>query len=1196
MVRDVMGVIFEQFHCLKNENEADVSQNFVIPLLTGYLGFSSEDIKPERDFPARDIFYGRKKISSKDLPESQRPDYVICINDISNPKFVLESKATNEKLAKHLKQLQSYALGVGVNFLVITNGVGLRIYDVNILIFEAKNIEELDLNFDTFKSLLCKEVQARDSPIEIIKRIDIDKALGKSSKQLIEEEKRKQQLKISDFQEYLKNVKEEFQDWQIPREFQTLFSKIEQYPPDKLHRFKIYGISKISIKDEKNYTLAEIDQKFNTPIKIFIGPSGIGKTTLLKYIAYLKASDCLKLHNAEIPIYIPLRNFSHNLGLENLIIQSIGKRGFIVSSQDLQKILQKNTFIFLLDAFDEVQEKYLEDVKREIEAFTDINAHKFIITSRETRLIDLPSSSRFLVNPLEQKEIENLLEQYLGNERFKFLSEIKRKGLVDESKNTLLLTLMILLYKKDQTFPISRTKIVGKVVEKIKEWEERKGERLTNGLSWRIKEKILGELAYNIVEAQENLTLSEKQVDSVLIPLIKCFEEKREIPKGIDKHRVIEDLALTGIVSYNDDAVSFWHRAFLNYFASKTLADKYLESPEVLEEIKDKVVWEPIIVGSVEHLEDSTKFIETLRGTNLFLASVCLRDAKKINEHTIEDIVSQLSTKCLSPINEIRLRAIWFLKWINPKYTIEVFFDLLEKNPYSDIRKIAIEEVAKEKSDRAKIAVYKLIDWDVKGGLLFGSTQGSIAKALSNFDADDQIKIIKIWKTNPDIFTNDDCKEAIQNIIRDGRLTEKVKDALLDFYLEKEENNIFKSEKEWRLAEILIEIGDENFVPKLIESFEVRDSESLYGTRTEDILASYKSEYVIEQLSSKAVDQKISDKIRVRCSAALSKSKGIVPFFIFEKLLEDKNPYIRRNAVEGLDRFSTISVKDLLLKYVNDENRGVQYEVIKILGDKGLLVELVEEKTFPKRFYNSSIWILLEQTRKYKLREMLPILNWLKDKVHDDDREIIDIAHTYAVIGEKEKAKEIIESLFHENELVVSEYGLSDLAEISPVFDPPYALRIIKEVLKSIGKLGEKNGFWVDKCIESLERIGNREALDLLKELATGYAAKKELLLIERSLRAINSLATNKDEEWYINFIKTNSHLERSDLRRSIEGLGIVGSEKSIPVIREIATLHMKEEYTITTCFLSIENIYRNLGISIEITEKDILNDRDETV
>ena len=152
-----MGKIFGQFHSLKNENEADVSQNFVVPLLTKYLGFTLEDIKPERNFPARDLFYGiRKSGSTKDLPKSQRPDFVVCINDISNPKFVVDSKAPNEDLEKHLSQLKSYAIGVGVNTLVITNGIGFRIYDVNHLMFEANNIEELDLKCNILKKILTK--------------------------------------------------------------------------------------------------------------------------------------------------------------------------------------------------------------------------------------------------------------------------------------------------------------------------------------------------------------------------------------------------------------------------------------------------------------------------------------------------------------------------------------------------------------------------------------------------------------------------------------------------------------------------------------------------------------------------------------------------------------------------------------------------------------------------------------------------------------------------------------------------------------------------------------------------------------------------------------------------------------------------------------------------------------------------------
>ncbi|RZB29279.1 MAG: hypothetical protein AEth_01247 [Candidatus Argoarchaeum ethanivorans] len=842
-----MGKIFEQFHSLKNENEADVSLNFVIPLLTKYLGFSSEDIKPERDFPARDIFYGRNKLSeTKNLRKSQRPDFVVCIN--SNPKFVVESKAPNEDLEKHLPQLKSYSIGVGVNFLVITNGIGFRIYDINDLMFEANSIEELDLKFKILKGMLSKDVQSSKSSTEIIKSVDIDKALDRSSEQIIEEERRKRQLKISDFEEYHKYLEREFQKWQILREFQSLsYLEIEQYPPDRLHRFQIYDTSEFRMSDEndtsefrmsdeKKYTLSEIEQKFNTPIKIFIGSSGIGKTTLLKYITYTKTRECLSLQNTEIPIYIPLRNFGANLGLKDLIISSLEKGGFNVPPDELSELLQKHAFFFLLDAFDEVQEKYLEDVKREIEDFVGIGSHKFIVTSRETRAINLPCSSRFLINSLEQNEIENLLERYFGGERFGFWSEIARNGLVEESKNTLLLTLMILLYKEDRALPPSRTKIVGKIIEKIKEWEGSKGERLTNGLSWGVKEKILSELAYKIVETQENQTLSEKHVDIVLIPLLNDLEKNREVSRNITKHRVMDDLALTGIVSRNAGVLSFWHRAFLNYFASKALADKYLENPKVLENIKNKLAWEPIIIGSAEHLDDSTEFVETIKGANLFLASACMIEARQISVHTIKDIVSRLVVKCSSPIGAIRYRSIWYLKRIKSEHIADIFFDFLENNKYHDVRKIALEEVAKEKSDRAKRAVYEFINWD-EVGFFLGSTQGSVAKALSNFDADDQLKAIEIWRKEPDIVTGEDCREAIRNIIREGRLTERVKKGLLDFYLEKVENDIYKSHKESGLADILIEIGDENFVPKLIESFETRDPHN-FSYKTEDVLAS----------------------------------------------------------------------------------------------------------------------------------------------------------------------------------------------------------------------------------------------------------------------------------------------------------------------------------------------------------------------
>lgn len=45
-----MGIIFEKFGSNKYDNEAEVNQNFIEPLLR-MLGYSLTEIVPERNFP-----------------------------------------------------------------------------------------------------------------------------------------------------------------------------------------------------------------------------------------------------------------------------------------------------------------------------------------------------------------------------------------------------------------------------------------------------------------------------------------------------------------------------------------------------------------------------------------------------------------------------------------------------------------------------------------------------------------------------------------------------------------------------------------------------------------------------------------------------------------------------------------------------------------------------------------------------------------------------------------------------------------------------------------------------------------------------------------------------------------------------------------------------------------------------------------
>ncbi|WP_269851657.1 NACHT domain-containing protein [Methanosarcina horonobensis] len=207
----------------------------------------------------------------------------------------------------------------------------------------------------------------------------------------------------------MKNVRDTFQNWQIPSEFHlgddfdfqqyppdkllrfqnydpndNSFSNIkdrkihsltdifQQYPPDKLLRFQNYDPNDNSfsnIKDREIYSLSDIEEKVKSKNKIFIGNSGIGKTTLLKYLTWIKSNECLKYQNTLIPVYIQLKNFGLNNSLQSLILYSFAEKGLNISEVQFRDYLSKNEFIFLFDAYDEVQEEYIEDLQHEMVQF-----------------------------------------------------------------------------------------------------------------------------------------------------------------------------------------------------------------------------------------------------------------------------------------------------------------------------------------------------------------------------------------------------------------------------------------------------------------------------------------------------------------------------------------------------------------------------------------------------------------------------------------------------------------------------------------------------------------------------------------------------------------------------------------------------------------------------------------------------------
>jgi hypothetical protein len=234
----MMGRLFDQFGSLRFSNEAEVSQNFVIPLFIEFLGYNGTEILPEHRVPAFDIPQNRNRaVSSEKLPLSAKPDFVIAID--SEHKLVCDSKAPNEDLNKYIEQLKAYCIGLGLNLLIVTNGTEFRVYDANRLVFQALNIGEVDQKFDELAKLLSRQNVVAYSDIERLQLIDISIARMPLSHSTSANER----IAIinSDFKPYLHNIMELPQTLKLPNPITEAFNfSGELVPAEKIYTFDIY--------------------------------------------------------------------------------------------------------------------------------------------------------------------------------------------------------------------------------------------------------------------------------------------------------------------------------------------------------------------------------------------------------------------------------------------------------------------------------------------------------------------------------------------------------------------------------------------------------------------------------------------------------------------------------------------------------------------------------------------------------------------------------------------------------------------------------------------------------------------------------------------------------------------------------------------------------------------------------------------
>lgn len=325
--------------------------------------------------------------------------------------------------------------------------------------------------FAEVRHLLSRDSHSKKKPLELIRELDLKK-IGDVRKTISDMTKQKIRIELSDYFAYITRLHAELADWHNINTY-TEHLGVSKVIPTELHTLRAPSISKEDFK-EKTFDSNEVFVN-ETKIKIITGQSGIGKTTLLRYWAYVQASKCLNAVDSTIPIFVQLRNYGLNRNIEDLILNALNKRGYTSSVEALTNDFLEKSFVLFFDGFDEIAQVYQIDAVSEIANFANtFPRQKLIISSRTGQQPSIGGSLNFEILPLGWDRIDLIVESNLGPRKFEFLNQLSQLGLINQMSNTLLLLLTIGVFKSQGKIPVTRARIIDNAVTGLERWAESK--------------------------------------------------------------------------------------------------------------------------------------------------------------------------------------------------------------------------------------------------------------------------------------------------------------------------------------------------------------------------------------------------------------------------------------------------------------------------------------------------------------------------------------------------------------------------------------------------------------------------------------------------------------------------------------------------------------------------------------------------
>ena len=372
---------------------------------------------------------------------------------------------------------------------------------------------------------------------------------------------------------------------------------------------------------------------------LILGDAGLGKTCVLEFLtAY--CSKLSKSDNIYFPIHVNLSEIG-KYNLFDLIKNEIQIYIPNILPNELVSLLKNEKIVFLLDALNEIEDKYISEFKtnlRKLHKFLPMSS--IIITSRSYKQeLQIPL---FLVEllPISEEQSQKLVTQKIKNKQDIFIEWNNLNQHVKELlKNPFYASVASEIWEESKSF--NSTELLSYFIKiKIKEI-------VSQGFSSEIILKILESLSYNCCLLRKN----SFDIDFII-----------RISKGLNIHNqidvfggILKILVSAGLLKELRFTYSFRHQIFQYYFAANFLLQLYKENRDIIPILEQTYMngfgvsytlyylWEEIAPILCDLCDDPDQLILLLLDKIEILAAFCIGDSTRRSEEVVKTAIKKFS-------------------------------------------------------------------------------------------------------------------------------------------------------------------------------------------------------------------------------------------------------------------------------------------------------------------------------------------------------------------------------------------------------------------------------------------------------------------------------------------------------------------------------------------------------------------------